>query len=221
MRLGPLIVSAVCVAPAGAADPASDEVQSLRKEVAELRAEVAELRAGRDQDWLTTQRAAQIRALVEDALADAGTRAGLLDEGATAGWDKGFFMKSADGNFLLRINGQLDLRWVLNHQNDAPLTDDTVYGFEVRRARLNFQGHVIDPSWQYRVQTGFNRSTGTLVLEDAYVNKMFGEDVGLMIGQFKVPFLMEETMPSSRQLAVERSLVNEEFNQDRSKAVQA
>ncbi len=211
---------AALVAPAWGQDSTRQEIDSLREQVAELTETVAALKAGQqDPNDLSAARAAQIRAQVSSVLADAETRASLQAEGANAGWDKGFFLRSADGNFLLRIKGQLDFRWVLNNQNNAPVGNDTVYGFEVRRAKLTFQGHVVDPSWEYKVQGAFSRNGGAFVLEDAYVLKSFDE-IGVKFGQYKLPFLTEETMSSTRQLAVERSLVNEEFNQDYSKGVQ-
>ena len=42
----------------------------------------------------------------------------------------------------------------------------------------------------------------------------------LRFGQFKAPFMREELVSSSRQQTAERSLVNEEFNQDRSQGVE-
>jgi hypothetical protein len=55
-----------------------------------MEAEIARLRAEKGDDWRTQQRAKQIRDLVQDVLADADTRATLLQSGATGGWDEGF-----------------------------------------------------------------------------------------------------------------------------------
>ena len=86
--------------------------EALRKRIAELESRVAELKATRIPDnWLTEQRADEIRALVHDVLADADTRASLLQSGMTAGWDKGFFLASSDGNFKLKVAGQIQFRW--------------------------------------------------------------------------------------------------------------
>jgi hypothetical protein len=126
----------------------SEIIEALRAEVAELRSTVARLQAEHGDDWLTEQRADEIRALVQDVLADADTRANLLQDGMTAGWDKGFFLGSADGNWLLRIGGQIQVRYAASFQDDAPDGEDDRYGFEVRRAKLKLKGHVVDPSWQ-------------------------------------------------------------------------
>jgi hypothetical protein len=220
-----LRAAAVCAsigAPAWGQDATRQEIDSLREQVAELKETVAALKAGQeDPGALDAARAAEVRALVTGVLADAESRASLQAEGANAGWDKGFFLRSADGNFLLRVKGQLDFRWTLNNAHEALNGEDTQYGFAVRRAKLVFEGNVVDPSWQYKFQGAFDRDGGAFELELAYVLKKLNDDFGLQFGQFKLPFLVEENTSSSRQLAVERSLVNEQFNQDYSKAVQA
>ncbi len=209
------------VAPVSGQDSTREEIEALREQVAELRETVAALKAGQqDPHELSAARAAEIRALVTSVLADAEARASLQAEGADAGWDKGFYLRSRDGNFLLRFRGVLQVRWTLNNAHDALDGEDTEYGFEVRRAKLIFEGHVIDPSWEYKVQGQFNRDGGAFELEDAWVRKTLGEDVGLQFGQFKLPFLVEENMADTKLLAVDRSLVAEHFKQGRSKAVQ-
>jgi hypothetical protein len=209
-------------------------IEALRAEVAELRSTVAEMRAEQSDDWLTEQRADEIRGLVQDVLADADTRASLMQDGLTAGWDGNFFLQSADGNWRLRLRGQVQVRYVWNVQDDALDGDDNKYGFEVRRAKIKFDGNIIDPTWQYVINLAadhddrqFDGSSGSSVfsgqgdvdLDDAIIMKDFENGLEVWLGQFKMPFLQEELISSSRQLAAERSLVNQEFNQDRSKGV--
>lgn len=210
---------------AAAQDTAREIPASARKTIADLTARVADLervvarlRSGQDEPWLTTRCAAEIRGLVQDVLADADTRSSLLQDGMTAGWDKGFFLGSADGNFLLKVQGQLQARFVYNTQENSP-DDDQRWGFENRRTKLTFSGHIVDRSWDYRIQSAANRDGGDFDLDDAFIAKHFG-DWTLRVGQFKPPFMREESVSSSRQMAVERSLVNEEFNQGRSQGVE-
>ena len=67
-----------------------DVIDQLRAEVAQLKDSVAELKAAGDDNWLTERRAQEIRGIVEEVLTDADSRAGLLQDGGTAGWDKKF-----------------------------------------------------------------------------------------------------------------------------------
>jgi len=217
-----MLALASTVGTAMAADnPAGDtEVAELRALVSDLKSQVDTLKAQTDDNWLTEARATEIRGLVQDVLADADTRASLLQSGAVAGYDKNFFIGSADGNYMLKVAGQMQVRGVYNWQDDEGSADTNRSGFENRRTKLRFFGHVVDPSWQYLVLGAFERDGGSLVLDEAYITKDLGNGSKLRFGQFKTPFLREELVSSSRQMAVERSLVNEEFNQDRSQGIE-
>ena len=211
LSLSAFATSAVAADVSDAPANATDTIAQLQSIVADLQRQVDELKSAKSDQWLTQERAKQIRGLVEDVLADADTRASLLQAGATAGWDKGFFLGSSEGNYLLRINGQLQVRFVYNHQNDSP-TDDDRSGFEIRRAKIFFSGHVVDPTWEYQVELEADRSTGNFTLgENGWIQKDFGNGWNVRTGQFKAPFLHEELVSSKRLFAVERTLVNSQF----------
>lgn len=197
---------------------AQQTIADLTARVTDLEHVVARLRSAQGEPWLTTRRAAEIRGLVQDVLADADTRSSLLQDGMTAGWDEGFFLGSADGKFLLKVQGQLQARFVYNTQDKSD-DDDDRWGFENRRTKLTLSGHIVDGSWDYRIQPTASRDGGDFGLDDAFIAKHFG-DWTLRVGQFKPPFMKEDLVSSSRQLAVERSLVNDEFNQGRSQGVE-
>ncbi len=199
-----------------------DVIDQLRAEVAELKDAVAELKAAGDDNWLTARRAQEIRSLVEDVLADADSRASLLQDGVTAGRDKKFYLGSADGNWRLNIGGQLQVRWALNNVSGQGAVPGTLYGFEVRRTKLKLDGHVVDPSWQYVVQLAVDHDTagdGLFEVEDAIIGKAFDNGILVWAGQFKIEFNREELTSSTSQLAVDRSVINEFFNLDRSQGV--
>lgn len=211
--------AALVLMGAGIADhPTGTDPDQLQARIGQLEAQVRRLEVTNGARWLTEQRADEIRSLVQDVLADADTRASLL-QGATSGYDGGFVIGSADGSFLLKINGQLQLRFVYNHQDASP-EDDNRWGFEMRRTKLKFKGHVVDPSWRYAINGAFSSSTGVFFLEDAVIQKDFGNGWSVRAGQYKPPFLREALVSSSKQTAVERSLINAEDNQDRSVGVE-
>ncbi|MHC4447152.1 MAG: porin, partial [Planctomycetota bacterium] len=208
------------------ADTTPDGVTNdeLRARVVELEATVAELKAGQGDNWLTEQRADEVRGLVQDVLADADTRASLLTQGMTAGYDDGFVLGSADGAFSMKINGQIQFRWVYSLQDNsgdaATSMDDNRWGFENSRTKLIFTGNIISQDWTYKLETNFDSDGGDLMLEDAWVNYDFGNGLHLKFGQFKDPLLREELVDSRYQLAVERSLVNEIVTNDRVQGVE-
>lgn len=215
-----LALAGAALAPAGTviADDGSD-VDALRHEVAVLRGELAEMRRAAGDQWLTERRAEAIRGLVHEVLADADTRASLQSDGLTAGWNGKFFLASADGNFLLQLEGQVQTRFALNMRDDSS-EDDTQWGFEARRTKLKFGGHVVNPDWTYKIVIAMARDDDTVVLEDAWIQKSLCEGWSARVGRFKGPFLREELVSSAKQLLVDRSAVNERYNQDRSEGIQ-
>lgn len=226
-----------------AADDLAREVAELRRANAALAEKVERLEQSASSEsgaWLTEARADEIRSIVTDVLADAGTRTSLQSAGATGGWNKdqgGFFLASPSGDFKLNIKGQVQFRWAYNDRDTQTAGTDSksdVWGFENRRTKLTFTGFVVDPSWTYEVKPVFNRSPGSLSsgdqtlssgnivgsVEDIWVQKDFGQGTALRAGQFKTPFLREELVSSSSQLAVERSLVNDVFSTKFSQGLQ-
>ena len=217
--------SLVLVAPLAADASTSVASSDVAGQIAELREEITQLKQENNEGWLTEQRSAEIRGVVQDVLADADTRASFQDSAATAGWKKGFFLASPDGNFSLKVSGQLQVRYVLNsRKGDQKLgpfnPPNTQWGFENRRTKLSFSGNVFDKSWTYKIKGAFARAGGNFFLEDGYVQKKLDGGLAIKVGQFKAPWMREELVSSSKQLTVERSIVNEYFNQGYSQGIQ-
>lgn len=204
---GGLMLSTTTMASAADAD--------LQAEVAALRAEVAQLKQQNQSDnWLNERRAEEIKSLVRDVLSDADTRASLQG-GLTAGHDGKFFLASEDGSFRMNVSGQLQARYIYNSRDqaeqNAALGDDKEAGFQLRRGKVKFAGHIVDPSWTYTMQLASNRSSTDVYLEVATIGKEIADGVEVVVGRQKAPFLREELISSSKQLTVERSLMNEFF----------
>jgi hypothetical protein len=165
-------------------------------EIADLKAQIASMKASQGDAWLTEQRAAEIRGIVTDVLADAETRSSLQGSGAGAGYDGGFFMSSADGNYSMKVNVLQQIRWSFN-DNDSSVggAEQQSFGFENKRTRLTFSGNMVDSSWSYKVAyyfgasndvEGYAGANGNLA--DAWVSKDFGNGFAMYVGQFRLPF---------------------------------
>ncbi|MBL8746695.1 MAG: hypothetical protein JNK58_10115 [Phycisphaerae bacterium] len=170
----------------------------------------------------------EVRAVVDQMIADAETRSSLLADSAVGGHNgKNFFLQSADGSFRLLFRGQVQFRYMLDFRDDGDgngdgaSEDDFESGFQTRRTKLYFEGHVWEKALTYRVLGAYSRSTGDFRLEEAFAAYKWGNGVSVQLGQFKLPFLREETTSSSMQLAVERSIVSDSFSLVRSQGVQA
>ena len=126
----------------------------------------------------------------------------------------------------VKVKAQIQARYQYNERqmNDdtAPYNsdNDTTMGFSIRRTKVEVSGDVTD-NISAKVKFAFSRSSGAAALEDAYGKWKINDDVTLKIGQFKQSMLREENMSSSKQLASERSAVNETFNQGFSQGIEA
>ncbi len=200
----------VVVATSVTVTQSSDTVQA---ELAALRAELAEFAQLQASDALTTERAAEIRATVRDALADASSRTSLQGSGATAGYDNGFFVSSADGNFSLRVGVLEQVRFVWEFDTDADM------GFENRRNQLDFGGNMFDPSWAYRVvfnyspyTTPYGEDANTFTLADASITKQLGSGFGVVTGQYRTPFTRATLVGDGVQLMADYSPMDYDFS---------
>ena len=163
----------------------------------------------------------EVRAMVAEIMADANSRSSNLAGGADAGHDgKKFYISDGSGDFRLNVGGQIQFRYMLNLSDEGAADgDDNEDGFQTRRTKLWFQGDAFGDMF-YMVKGAFDRDGGAFSLEDAYVGTNIDENMSIRWGQFKAPFLREELVSSTKQLAADRSLTNEIFNQDYSQGVE-
>ena len=207
---------------------ASAQGTDAMSEIAQLKAEVANLKSQNGDKWLTEERAAEIKSLVKDVLADSETRTSLQGTGATSGYNNGFFISSADGNFKLNLSLLAQARFTWNYQPGENISPDSnngtgdgvsTWAFENRRTQMAFSGNVVDPSWTYMARMNYGSAidpytpyAGEVVLQDAWVNKDFGNGFGVKVGQFKSPFMAESLRNDGAQLTAERSTIDYIFS---------
>jgi hypothetical protein len=147
--------------------------------------------------------------------------------------------------FTAKGGGYLQFRYNYNQRDDTNLDKDGAIGFQMARARLNVGGNVFNEDWGYFIQFGWSddtsvvpppavttpptpgnaagssTSSGTTFLEDAYGTYKIGNGWGLKFGQFKLPFMKEQLVGDTAQLAMDRSMMDDTFSQERSQGIQA
>jgi len=180
-------------------------IERLEEDKSEMQHEIESLRREVGTDWLTQERADQIRAIVSDVMADADTRSSLLADGATGGWDGNFFLQSPDNRFRLNFGGQLQPRWMWSYHDAQPKYKS---GFQNTRTQLFWWGHAFSPDLTYRLQANYSPSGGALGLKDAWIRWQLSNEWSVRGGQYKSPFLREELVRSWNQQVIERSLVD-------------
>lgn len=111
----------------------------------------------------------------------------------------GFSIRSADGNFQVKIRGyvQLDGRFWLDDE-ERPATDT----FLLRRVRPIVEGTMYK-IFDFRIMPDFGG--GTTVLQDAYLDARFTPGFKLRVGKFKAPVGLERLQSGTDLLFVERA----------------
>jgi phosphate-selective porin OprO/OprP len=145
----------------------------------------------------------------EDAPASEGPERGSR---ILAGWEekRGFFLRSSDDRFNLRITGQIqaDYRAFLDGRDYTDI--DT---FLVRRARLGIEADMFQ-YYEFRLLPDFSNSQGPGVLastriQDAYLNVHYWDCFQIEAGKFKQPVSYEQLIQDRFVPTVERSIIDQ------------
>jgi hypothetical protein len=118
----------------------------------------------------------------------------------------------------VKLGGEVQTRYVAVRRGAG--ADSVDAGFQIRRARLIVSGWFLDPRLTFRVRPSYDRATGNLQFDDAWV--AYGRDDGLKVkvGQYKPDVLREEIIPNFSELAVEASYASTYFGLDYTQALQ-
>jgi hypothetical protein len=194
------------LAAAGMCWSAGAQEADLQQQVADLRARIAALQSAHAGESRHTQ------AVLEDVLRDAQRRSAILagEAPAGAGYDGGFFIRS--GAFELRPSIAALFRHTATWADAAGARgeDVTESGFEIRRIDLKLGGTAFSPDLEYAIIWKTPREGGRPVLDEAFILwRPGGGPWGFKLGQFDDNVYQEFNVGFKRQLAAEKSLLNE------------
>lgn len=217
------------------APASSDDVAT---ELKALKTRVAELEQKESSNWMTEERTNQIRAIVQDALADARTRTQFAD-GPSVGYKDGFYIQTADQNFKLVVGGYAQVRYEyaytnVNH-NETTLHGSTLKthdpgnssGIDIRRARVSFSGNAFSPDVTFKLEGDFYGGGGPLTgtstsggvasasffqVSDAFIGYRFNDNFKIKAGSYKVPFAKAELTSDPTGTFAERAEVLAPFD---------
>jgi phosphate-selective porin OprO/OprP len=169
-----------------------------------------------------TARTEAMKQQIREVLSEQEFRESLMPSMMQAGYDKGFFIRSSDENFLMKINGRMQFRWThynvqsRNRYLQPRLQKDDSTGFDVQRLRLAFGGHAYSPDLTYYIQLRSGVGTGyDTRLRDAFVNYRFSDGFQFRAGCFKIA-ATQQTLTSSGDLQfVDRSMTDTVFELSR------
>ena len=197
-------VALVSLPAIASAQQASGDVAA---ELNALKARIAELEARQRQ----IDGSGQQKQAVGVAQTDATQRNQFpQDDKLFTGWDKGFRLGSADGLYLIQPYVEAQFRNVTNYSDsDGGVGSNFENGFELRRAKVGVRGNAFSKDFKYNFRLSVDRATGESILDYAYGEYKFADDWGVRFGQTKLNWTREETVSDTRQLAAERSLLNQ------------
>ena len=164
-------------------------------------------------------------------------RSYLLQPTFRAWYDRGFNLSMNDNAFFLKIRARVAMRFTQRFRNDAWRIGDSknfpellgVFGdyranrsideastFNLKRVRLYFMGHLINPDFKYYIQlageTAENaQNPGALTVLDANVQSTHIPWLNVQLGQFKVYFNRSQVNSTAGMQFTDRALAMEAF----------
>lgn len=154
---------------------------------------------------------------------------GLDADGSAFRPGKGLSLVSKDGRFAMIPRLRVQFLYSMVHENasdselEQELGEPVAHSLQIRRARLQFTGHVFGKHNKYKAEFAFSprdegfRDAGpsrTPIL-DWYAEFDYLRDLTFRIGQYKVGYSRQRVVSSGNLQMVDRSAANGEFNLDR------
>jgi polyhydroxyalkanoate synthesis regulator phasin len=130
------------------------------------------------------------------------------------GYKKGAYIKTTDDQFSLRARVRTQGRF--RYRSREEQDDDA--SFDVRRARLLFDGNVLYPWMKYGTQVTLEG--GSAALRDAWIEAAYFDYAKPRIGQYKVPFDREFLTSAFSLQLIDRSIASSAFSLQRDIGVQ-
>lgn len=170
------------------------------------------------QEGQESQRVEVMRQQIRSILGESEFRESLMSSTTMAGYDGGFFIRSSDDKFSLKINGQVQFRWTHyatrrdnrwlrpRHQRN----DRT--GFDVQRLRLIFTGHAYDPDLTYAIWLRADAPDGyDFRIHYAWVNYKFQDEIQFKAGVFRLASTRSQMMSSANFQLIDRPMTDVVF----------
>lgn len=162
---------------------ADDEIQQLRKQLSDQRQQM-EMLEKRLMDLEGKEKVRATKGIEAGYTPPEGAlRRGLAEKDL---YDGGFYAKTEDGRFSLKVNGFAQVRYTFFE----PEHGKSNHNFDVALARLAFSGTVFDPKVSYFLQyeaSTFGNNNRTNML-DWWMKYSFSEGFAIQAGRFILPY---------------------------------
>lgn len=190
-----LVLSWPLVAQAGSPDDQNriSQLEALlnaqQQRIASLEQQVATAQASDDE-----RRLGLMRQQIREILSEQEFRESLMPTTAQAGYDKGFYIRSTDEKFSMKINGQFQFRWTYYATRDENrylvpgFRRHDRAGFDYSRLRLRFSGNVYSKDLTYYLEFDASSAANNYNARALYawVNYRIIDEFQFKAGQFRV-----------------------------------
>lgn len=163
-------------------------------------------------------RAEMMRQQIREVLSDQEFRESLMPSTLQAGWDKGFFIRSSDDRFKMYINGRMQFRWThyqtrtQNRWLQPRLQRNDRTGFDIRRIRLMFRGHIYSEDLTYLFKLQADSPTGyNFQVIYWYLNYRFTDEFQMRFGVFQTAGTRASARSSANMQFTEYPVVDAVF----------
>jgi Phosphate-selective porin O and P len=131
-----------------------------------------------------------------------------------AGYDKGFYIKTSDENFLLKTNIFLQFRYdYIDFDKMVNANSENWSNFYIRRARVIFSGNAPNKDWTYFFHIQLE-PTSAVNLHDAYGTWKKYSYAQIQFGRAKLPYGLHFWQSASLLNGVDRSIFSGETDAD-------
>lgn len=169
----------------------------------------------------------QSRAYQNELIADAGTRASLLQGGPNGGatYAGTFSIADGSGNNRLNFGGTEIFRYNLSSRSSSTQGDqnDFTIGFNAPVNRIRMWGNVWDKALTFKIQGNWGGASAegqSFNLEDAYAMYTWDNGFSLKWGQFRMPVTREWAVEDEFQQGADRSVTSYVFSPGYTQGVQ-
>jgi phosphate-selective porin OprO/OprP len=189
-------------------------LEAQQKKIEALEQQVAEA----SQADMNAARVEQMRQQIREILNEQEFRESLMPPSVQAGYEKGFYVKSSDEKFMLKMNGRFQFRWTYyatrdtNRYTSPGLRRTDRSGFDWSRLRFKFSGYAYTKNLTYllELETGTGTELNT-ELHYAWVNYRAMDELQFKFGTFKLASTRTDFASSSVTQFPERPLMNAVF----------
>ena len=217
-KANPELVLATETAQKAQAEAASAtaEVQVLKRQIAALEQQLkAQQKASKKGLAVQKQLNALNKRLGTQELKLSAVKLDMAEGNQTAGFKDGFFLRSSNRRFLLRLRGFLQGGYTariysgdVTYNGQEVGTDES--SFDLRRARFELGGHVSSKILGYHLELNFGELDPGPLLQ-AYGSMSFFPPLNLRFGKQKVPMGRQFMIHSAFQHFIDRSSVTQAF----------